>query len=234
MWPSDSEGTAWLPHPIAVIAIRSSLAAFRVRFLTSIRGNPGVARLLDAAVDERGRERARYPDAAADRAGPARSAWPCPRCAARTTSTPSRPRRAVLPRQRGDRAQDPQRHPLERRGDGLARAARRVSASAATSPPSPPRPPLYDVGSTTSSGARTRATAVTRSSSRVTRRQASTRARTCWTGSASSTSTASGGRSPRRPTPCRRIRTRGRCRTSGSSRRSRWASARSARSTRRG
>ncbi len=83
-----------------------------------------------ARLPGRRRRRARpgagpVPDAAADRARP-RAA----RGRARDAQHGLRQHhpdqeRAVLPRQRGDRAQDPQRHPLERRGDGLARSAAR-------------------------------------------------------------------------------------------------------------
>ena len=67
-------------------------------------------------------------------------------------------------------------------------------------------------------------TAATSCSRRATARRASTRARSCSAGSSRSSSTTSGRRSTARGS--RRIRTRGSCPTSGSSRPSRWASGR--------
>ena len=132
------------------------------------RGDPGVARLA-----RRGRRRA-GPGTCPLSHAPAHRARP--REARRRTGDAQHglrqhhrhQGRAVLPRQRGDRAQGPERDPLERGGDGLPRPAARASASAATSPPSPPLPPCTTWASTTSSAARTRATAATRSSSRAT------------------------------------------------------------------
>ena len=87
--------------------------------------------------------------------------------------------------------------------------------------------------STGSSRAARTAGRATRSSTRATPRRASTPAPSSRAGSARSSSTTSGARRRRR-TACRPTRTRGSCPTSGSSRRSRWASARSTRSTRPG
>jgi hypothetical protein len=91
---------------------------------------------------------------------------------------------------------------------------------------------LYEVGFNHFWHAPTEGTAATSSTSRATRRRASTPARSS---RAASARTRCGASAPRRSAPgCRRTRTPGSCRTSGSSPRSRWGSGRSWRSTRRG
>ena len=137
---------------------------------------------------------------------------------------------AVVPRRRGHRAPHPRLHPLERRGDGgEGQQARRRHR----------RPPLHlrrrrprstRSASTTSSAARTTAWPATTSTSRATPRPASTPGPSSRAGSPRTSSTTSAARSA--AAACRPTPTRGSCPTSGSTPRCRWASARSARSTR--
>ena len=130
---------------------------------------------------------------------------------------------AAVPRRRGDGAAHPPHHPLERGGHG---AAREPPVRRHRRPPvdlrlgreslrSRLQPLLPRQGR--------RPARATRSSSRATPRPASTRARSSKAGSANRSSITSAARScPARGS--RPIRTRGSCRTSGSSPRSRWAS----------
>ena len=80
-------------------------------------------------------------------------------------------------RQPGDRAADQEPRPLERDGDGRARQPRTRTASAATSRPTRRRRRSTRSASTISSAARTATATATSSTSRATRRPASTRAR---------------------------------------------------------
>ncbi len=87
------------------------------------RGDRRVARLPRRRSRRAGPRARPLPHAPPDRAGP-REARGRARDAQHGLRQHHRHQgRAVLPRQRGDRAQDPQRDPLERRRHGLARAA---------------------------------------------------------------------------------------------------------------
>ena len=110
---------------------------------------------------------------------------------------------------------------------------RRPTASAATCPPSPRRRAQYEVGfNHFFRGKERRPAPATPSTSRATPRPASTPAPTSRAASPRSSSTTSAWRSA--ATACPATRTPGSCRTSGSTPRFRWASARSTRSTRPG
>lgn len=163
---------------------------------------------LDAAVDERGRERARYLMLRLiERAREKRVAVPEMRSTdyVNTIATKDEPffpgneeiERKILNATRWNAAVMVSR--AQRPGIGVGGHIATFASSAS----------LYDVGFTTSSAARTRATAGTRSSSRATPPPASTPAPICSTGSARHSSTAFGRRRARRRTGSPAIRTRG-------------------------
>ncbi len=129
---------------------------------------------------------------------------------------------AGLPRRRVDRAPHPAHDPLERAGHGPAREHAATRASAGTCRPTPAPRACTRSASTTSSAAATATRPATRSSSRATPRRASTPAPSSRAASARSSSTTSGARRCG-PAACRPTRTRARCPSSGSSRRSAWA-----------
>lgn len=188
---------------------------------------------LDAAVDERGRERARYLMLRLiERARERRVAVPEMRSTdyVNTIPTANEPffpgneeiERKILNATRWNAAVMVSR--AQRPGIGVGGHIATFASSAS----------LYDVGFNHFFRGKDDGRGGDQVFFQGTPRRASTRAPTCWTGSPSSTWTASARRSPRRPSGCPAIRTRARCRTSGSSRRSPWASARSRRSTRPG
>ena len=129
---------------------------------------------------------------------------------------------ALVPRRRGAREARPRRDPVERDGDGRPREPSLRRPRRAPLDVRVRRGPLRRRASTTSSTARATAASATRSSSRVTPHPASTPARSSRGASTRSSSTASAARSS--AAGCRATRTRGACPSSGSSRRSRWAS----------
>ncbi len=107
-------------------------------------------------------------------------------------------------------------------------------ASAVISPHTPQPPACTRSASTTSSAARTTASLATRYLSRATPRPASTRGHSSKDGFPRASSTGSARNCPRQGAAFPPTRTRGSCRTSGNSRPSRWAWARSTPSTRPG
>lgn len=188
---------------------------------------------LDAAVDQRGRERARYLMLRLiERAREKRVAVPEMRSTdyVNTIATKDEPffpgneeiERKILNATRWNAAVMVSR--AQRPGIGVGGHIATFASSAS----------LYDVGFNHFFRGKDQGDGGDQIFFQGTPRRASTPARSSWTGSASGSWTRSARRSRRRRTGCPRTRTRGRCRTSGSSRPCRWAWARSARSSRRG
>ena len=193
-----------------------------------------MARVARPGRPRRGREPRPVPHVQAAQAGP-----PAARRPAAADPDPlhqhDQPRAgAVLPGRRGARAADPPAGPLERRGDGPPGQQPVRRASAATSRRTPRPRPSTRSASTTSSGARTTEGEAGDQVFYQGHAAPGIYARAFLEGRLSRTSSTTSGARVAGAGSAARTRIPGSCPTSGSSPRSRWASARSARSTRRG